>query len=135
MNFLIYCVAGRQFRTGLRQMLHLNSPPSLNEVKWMNPNEFVETMFKGLHIQLSSDNRHRYLLDSDSRKCLKGINSCKIILFGKWISLVRHMLLFSYEMKIFANEKIFGGIAQQVLYLTKSRRKLLQYFAFIHFAI
>lgn len=31
-NFLIYCVAGRQFRTGLRQMLHLNSPPSLNEV-------------------------------------------------------------------------------------------------------
>ena len=31
-NFLIYCVAGRQFRTGLRQMMRLNSTPSLNEV-------------------------------------------------------------------------------------------------------
>ena len=31
-NFLIYCVAGRQFRTGLKQMLRIQSSPRINEV-------------------------------------------------------------------------------------------------------
>ena len=31
-NFLIYCVAGRQFRTGLKQMLRIQSSPGINEV-------------------------------------------------------------------------------------------------------
>ena len=31
-NFLIYCVAGRQFRTGLRQMLRIQSSPRISEV-------------------------------------------------------------------------------------------------------
>ena len=54
LNFLIYCVAGRQFRTGLRQMLRLNSTPSLNEVRLWNgilnsPFSFMTTM--GLQLQ------------------------------------------------------------------------------------
>ena len=31
-NFLIYCVAGRQFRTGLRQILRIQPSPRISEV-------------------------------------------------------------------------------------------------------
>ena len=54
LNFLIYCVAGRQFRTGLRQMLRLNSTPSLNEVCLWNGilnSPFSFMIARGLQLQ------------------------------------------------------------------------------------
>ena len=70
LNFLIYCVAGRQFRTGLRQMLRLNSTPSLNEVRLWNgilntPFSFMITMglqLKWVRTKLLLDNMRAIVL-------------------------------------------------------------------------
>ena len=58
LNFLIYFVAGRQFRTGLWQLLRLNSTPGLNEVCLWNgilnsPFSFIMWMGLQGHHQLS----------------------------------------------------------------------------------